>query len=69
MAKITFSISPGPEGGAYSNISAEGEPREIEAMTEAVDKLMQKYPVLKPKPKPEDMSAKEKINLGLGRTR
>jgi len=33
MSKITFSISPGPEGGAYSNITAEGEPREVEAST------------------------------------
>ena len=65
MAKITFSISPGPEGGAYSNITAEGEPNEVEAMTQAVDKLMQKYPVLKPKP--EDTDAKGKITAGLSR--
>ena len=69
MAKITFSISPGPEGGAYSNITAEGEPREVEAMTQAVDKLMQKYPVLKPKPKPEEMSTKQKLTYAAGQPR
>jgi hypothetical protein len=69
MAKITFSISPGPEGGAYSSITAEGEPNEVDTMTQAVDKLMGKYPVLKPKPKPEDMSAKEKITHGITLTR
>lgn len=49
MAKVSFSISPGPEGGAYANITAEGEPSEVEAMIQAVDKLQQKYPALKPK--------------------
>jgi hypothetical protein len=62
MAKVSISMSPGPDGSpGYSNISAEGEPREVEAMTEAVDKLMRKYPVLKPKPKPEEMSTKQKL--------
>ena len=60
---------PRARGGAYSNITAEGEPNEVEAMTEAADKLMQKYPVLKPKPKPEDMDAKGKITAGLHRLR
>ena len=55
MAKVSFSISPGPEGGTYANISAEGEPNEVEAMVEAVDKLMQKYPSLKPKPEPKSV--------------
>lgn len=50
MAKVTISISPGPEGSTYANITAEGETNEVAAMTEAVDSLMQHYPVLKPKP-------------------
>ena len=51
MAKVTISISPGAEQGTtYANITAEGETSEVEAMTQAVDKLMQHYPVLKPKP-------------------
>jgi hypothetical protein len=66
MAKITFRISPGPEGKpGYAEIFAEGEPNEVEAMTQAVDKLMQKYPVLKP----EEMSTKQKLTYGVGQPR
>jgi hypothetical protein len=70
MAKIMFRISPGPEGKpAYAEISAEGAPNEVEAMSQAVDKLMQKYPVLKPKPQPEEMSTKQKLTYGAGQPR
>ncbi|TRZ93462.1 MAG: hypothetical protein D4R82_05065 [Dehalococcoidia bacterium] len=50
MAKVTISFSPGPDGFGYANITAEGETDEVDAMTQAVDALMQHYPVLKPKP-------------------
>jgi len=68
MAKVTISMSPGPGGSpGYSNITAEGEPSEVEAMIKAVDRLMEKYPVLKSNP--EDMSTKEKITTGLRQVR
>jgi len=50
MANISISFSPVPEGYSYANIPAEGETKEVDAMIEAVDKLTQHYPVLKPKP-------------------
>ena len=57
MARVTISISPGSDGISYSSITAEGEPSEVEAITEAVDKLMQHYPVLKPKTETEPKTA------------
>ena len=48
MANITISISPGTNGYSYSNITAEGEPSEVDKIIEGVDKLMNRYPILKP---------------------
>jgi hypothetical protein len=68
MAKVIISMSPGPDGSpGYSNITAEGAPSEVEAMIKSVDRLMEKYPVLKPKP--ESMDAKGKITAGLHQPR
>jgi len=50
MAEVTISFSPGPEGMNYSSITAKGETNEVDSIIEAVDKLTQHYPVLKPKP-------------------
>ena len=68
MSKVTISMSPGPDGShGYSNITAEGEPSEVEGMIKAVDRLMEKYPVLKPKH--EDTDARGKITAGLRQLR
>jgi len=68
MAEVTISMSPGPDGSpGYSNITAKGEPSEVEGMIKAVDRLMEKYPVLKPNTEGKD--AKGKITAGLSQLR
>lgn len=56
MAKVSISFSPTPDGFSYAHISAEGDTTEVQKMTEAVDQLMQHYPILKPKPQTKTMT-------------
>lgn len=49
MADITISLSPGPDGPLYTNITATGKPDELDEMIKAVDRLSKQYPVPPPK--------------------